>query len=70
LALTAPPDEEMLTRFLVRDADVVIDGLSGLLGELEANRATGLSLPHGGPIGGVAVWTDVLDLYGDDIAAS
>jgi hypothetical protein len=68
--LATPPDEQVLTGCLLCDPYVVIDGLPGLLGELEAYRATGLPLPHGSTVGGVAVRSDVIDLDGDDIAAA
>jgi hypothetical protein len=36
-------------------------------GQLEANRTAGLSLPHGGTVGGVAMRSNILHLDGDDI---
>jgi hypothetical protein len=70
LTLTAPADEQILARLLVGGANVIIDRLADLVGQLEADRTTCLPLPHGGAVGGVAVRRDVLDLDGDDITAA
>ena len=49
---------------------VVIDGLAGLLGQFEPDRTAGLFLTYCGADECVAVWSDILDLEGDDITAS
>jgi hypothetical protein len=59
-----------LTQPLAGGADVVVDRLPRLFGQLEANWATGLSLPHGGTIHGVAVRSNILTLDGNNVAAA
>jgi hypothetical protein len=56
--------------YLVGGANVIVDCLPRLLGQLEANRVTGLPLPHGSTVGGVAMRSDVLHLQSDDITTT
>ena len=49
---------------------VVVNGLAGLLGQLETDWTPGLSLAHRRTGERVAVWSNVFDPYRDHIAAS
>jgi hypothetical protein len=60
----------MLARFLVSGANIIVDCLTRLLGQLEANRAAAPSLPNGSTIGEVAMRSDVLHFDGDDITTT
>ena len=51
-------------------AEVVIDGLPGLFGQLEPNRATGLPLPDGCPVECIAMRSDIGHSQADDIASA
>jgi hypothetical protein len=44
--------------------------LPGLIRELELDRPPRFLLPHRCPINRIAIWGNVLDLDGDDIAAA
>jgi hypothetical protein len=65
-----PPNEQVLARFLVGGANVIVDCLTRLLGQLEANRTAGLPLPHGSTVGGVAIRSNVLHLDSDGITTT
>jgi hypothetical protein len=68
LTLAASADEQEFAHLLASQADVVVNRLPSLLGQLEADRPTGLPLSHGRLIGSVAVRGNVFD--GDDIATA
>jgi hypothetical protein len=68
--VTASADKQVLAGLLACEPDVVVNRLTGQLGQLEPNRSTGLLLPHSGSVGGVAVRSNVLDLDGHDIATA
>jgi hypothetical protein len=40
-----------------------------LLGQLKPDRATGLSLAHGGSINGITIWRNIIDPHGNNVAA-
>ena len=44
--------------------------MAGLFRQLKSNGALGLSLAYASPVGAITVRGDVLDLEGNDIAAS
>ena len=44
--------------------------MSGLLCQFKPDRAPGLSLTHSRPIRGVAIGRNIIDFYGDNVAAS
>jgi len=54
----------------LREAKIAVDGLAGLLGDFEANRAPGFLVPDGGALDGVTVGRDVLDFEAHHIAAA
>jgi hypothetical protein len=49
---------------------VLVDRLARLLGNLEPDRKTGLVLPNGRTVDGIAMWRDVLDLEAHHVAAT
>ena len=49
---------------------VLLDCLARLLGDLEADRKTGLALPNGRAFDGMEMWVDVLDLQAHQVAAT
>jgi len=51
-------------------AEVFIDSLSGLFGDLEPHRPAGLLLADRRTLNGVSVWGNVLDFESDDIATT
>jgi hypothetical protein len=67
--LTAGCEQE-LAGFLAGRLDVVIHRLAGLFRQFKPDRSPGLSLAHGCPISTIAIWSNVLDLERNDIAAS
>ena len=56
--------------FLPRGSQVVIDGLTGLVRQLELDRPSCLPLPDRCAVDRVTVGCDVIDLEGHDIAAT
>jgi hypothetical protein len=62
--------EQKLIAFLARHPDIVVDGLSGLLGQFKPYGTSGFSLAYSGSIDGVAIGCNVIDLDGDNVAAS
>ena len=64
------PAEQEFARFLAGGPQVVVDGLPGLLGDLEPDRNASLFLADRGTINGVSMRGDVVDLERDDIAAA
>ncbi len=68
LALTSA--EEKLTRTLVSGLQVRINGLAGLLGDLELHGTAGLPLTHCGAFERVAVRRDIVDLEAHHITSA
>ena len=54
----------------MRDLEVVIDSLPGLLGQFEPDGLSGLLLAHCRAINDITAGSNILDLQGDDIAAA
>jgi hypothetical protein len=48
----------------------VVDGLACLIRQLELDWSTCLPLPHGGASDRIAIWGNVFDPQGDDIATT
>jgi hypothetical protein len=65
-----PTVKQKLTRFLTCQSDVGIDGVSGLLRQFKPDGTPCLSLANCRPIHGVAVGRNIIDLYGNNVAAS
>jgi len=66
----ATAGKEVLTRLFVGGSDVVVDGLTGLLGHLEPDRLAGLLLAHRRAIDSMSVRRHIFHLEADDVAAS
>jgi hypothetical protein len=64
------PGKEVLTRFLVGGSDVVVDRLTGLLSDLEADGLAGLLLAHSRAIDGMSVRCHIFRVQPNDVAAS
>lgn len=62
--------EQELTRLTSRQTQVLVDRLVSLVCEFEPNWQTRLLLADGCAIHGVAVWCDIIDVNGNDIAAA
>ena len=62
--------EEEAARPSFREAKILVHGLAGLFGDLEADRTPGFLLPHGGSLHGVAMRRNVLDLQAHHIATA
>jgi hypothetical protein len=54
----------------MRDLQVVVDSLTGLIRQLELDWSPGLLLPHRGTVHRITVRGNVLDLDSHDIAAA
>src|SRR6266851_9596963 len=67
-ARTSAPTEQEFARLLVSNSYVVIDRLSGLLGQFEPDGLPGLLLSHCRPIDRIPVRCNVFDPEGNDIA--
>ncbi len=57
-----PAAKQKLAGLLTRSLDIVVDGLPGWLDQLKPNRSSPLLLASGGPIDGVAVRRNIIDL--------
>jgi hypothetical protein len=62
--------EQKFARLFARDPQVVIDGLTGLVPQLELDRPSCLPLPDRYAVDRVTVGCNVIDLEGYDIAAT
>src|ERR1700686_4849637 len=62
--------EEKFALLPVCHPEVIVDRLPGLLCHFEAHRPPRLLLPDCGPLNGVAVWGNVLDLESDHVATT
>jgi hypothetical protein len=63
----ATAGKEMLTRLLVGGSDVVVDGLTGLLGHLEPDRLAGFLLAHPRATDSMSVRGHIFHLETDDV---
>jgi hypothetical protein len=70
LAGPSPAGEQKFRARVAGRPEVFIKGLTGVLGQLEADRTAGLFLAHRCPCERLAVRGNVFDLHRDDIAAS
>jgi hypothetical protein len=50
--------------------EIFVDGLSGLIRQLEFDRSASFLLPNHRAVDSISVWRNVLDLEADHIAAS
>jgi hypothetical protein len=66
----AATGEQELAGLAAGHSEILVDGLPRLLGQLEANRATGLLLADRCSIERVTVGSHVIDAHRDDIAAA
>ena len=64
----ATAGKQALAKLSAADPKVVVHRLPGHLGQLEANRTTGLALPDVGAVNRVAVGCHVVDAESDEIA--
>src|ERR1700692_1922979 len=62
--------EQEVARFSTGGADVVVDRLAGVFGDLESNRQAGLLLADRGSVDRISMRGNVLDLDRDDIATA
>jgi hypothetical protein len=62
--------EQGLTGLFVVGSNVVVHRLACLFCQFKPHRPPGLFLTNGRPIDGISIRSDVLDLQGDEIAAS
>jgi hypothetical protein len=66
----ATAGKEVLIRLLIGGSDVVVDGLTGLLGHLEPDKLASLLLVHRRAIDGMSVRRHIFHLEADNVAAS
>jgi hypothetical protein len=52
----------------MRDLEVVVDGMAGLLGQFKSNRSPSLSLTHRCSGNCVPIGSNIIDPNGDDVA--
>jgi len=64
------PTEQKFVRLLASGFEVIVDGLSRLLGQLKPDGPTCFLLPYSGAIDCIPAGCNVLDPKCDDIAAS
>ena len=62
--------EQEFAGLLACGFQIVVDGLTGLIGQLELDRPAGFLLPYRCAVDGISVRCNVFDLEGDDIAAA
>src|SRR5450631_1263465 len=67
---TAPAGEHEFARLLGSRSHIIVDRLAGLFSQLEPYRLSRLFLSNCGTIDCVPTGRDILDLEGDDIAAT
>jgi hypothetical protein len=70
IAPTAAPSEQILTSSLAGFLQEVINGLPGLIRQLELDRPAGPLLPDGRTIDRIAIRSDIFDPQSDDVAAT
>ena len=69
-ASSAASCEKELAWLSLRQAQILVDRLARLVGQLETDRPAGFPLPDGGSIMRVPIRGDIIDTYRDDVAAS
>jgi hypothetical protein len=69
IAPTAP-SEQILTWPLASFFQEVVNGLPGLIRQLELDRSPGLLLPDGRAIDRIAIRSEIFELQGDDVATT
>ena len=69
IAHTAP-SEQIFTSALAGFIQEVVNGLPGLIRQLELDRSTGLLLPDGRTIDRIAIRSKIFDAQGDDVATA
>src|SRR5712691_3984224 len=62
--------EQEFAGLLAGRLHVVVDRLTGLLGQLESNRTTSFLLSHGRAIDGITVGSHVVDSDGDNVTTA
>src|SRR5919106_2908501 len=67
-AFAATAMEQRISGTLPGRSKVLVDRLTRLLGDLEPDRKTGLALPNGRAVDGIAMWCDVLNLEAHHVA--
>ena len=70
LARAAPSVEQVFARLLSGLLQEVVNGLPGLIRQLELDRSPGLFLSDGRAIDRIAIRSDIFDLQGDDVATT
>jgi hypothetical protein len=66
----AAPSEQILAWPLAGFLQEVVNGLPGLIRQLELDRSPGLPLPDGRTIDSIAIRSDIFDPQGDDVATT
>lgn len=66
----AAPSEQILTWPLAGFLQEVVNGLPGLIRQLELDRPPGLLMPDGRTIDRIAIRSDIFDPQGDDVATT
>jgi hypothetical protein len=69
-SLAAAAMEQKIAGTLPGHRKVLVDRLTRLLGNLEPDRKTGLVLPNGRPLDGIAVWHDIFDPKAHHVATT
>src|SRR5580704_16457352 len=67
---TRAAGEHEFTRLLGGRSHVIVDRLTGRFGQLEPDGLPCLFLSDRGPIDCISTWSDIVDLEGDNIAAT
>jgi hypothetical protein len=62
--------EQVLTRLLAGCLKEVVNGLAGLISQLELHRSPSLLLPDDRAIDCITIWGNIFDLQGYDIATT
>jgi hypothetical protein len=68
--VVAAPSEQILAWPLAGFLQEVVNGLPGLIRQLELDRSPGLLLPDGRTIDRIAIRSDIFDPQGDDVATT
>jgi hypothetical protein len=64
------PGEQVLTWPLASFLQEVVNGLPGLIRQLELDWSPGLLLPDGRAVDRIVIWSDIFDPQGDDVATT
>ncbi len=70
VAEAAPTRKQKFSRLFTSGLQVVVDGLTGLVRQLELDGPPRLLLPHCCAVHRITVWGNVLDPYGHDVTAA